>query len=51
MKKNNVAKSQSGIKRQKKNLKRLASKPQSSAFERKQALIMEQMRIISNERA
>ena len=44
MKKNNVAKSQSGMKRQKKNLKRLASKPKTSAFERKQALIMEQMR-------
>jgi hypothetical protein len=44
MKKNNVAKSQSGMKRQKKNLKRLSSKPKTSAFERKQALIMEQMR-------
>ncbi len=51
MKKNNVAKSQAGIKRQKKNLKRLDSKPKTSAFERKQALIMEQMRIFSNERA
>jgi len=50
MKKNNVSKSQSGIKRQKKNSKRLASKPKTSAFERKQALIMEQMRIIYNER-
>jgi len=44
MKKNNVAKSQWGIKRQKKNLKRLASKPQFSAFERKQTLIMEQIK-------
>jgi len=44
MKKNNVVKSKAGIKRQKKNLKRLASKPKSSAFERKQALIMEQIR-------
>lgn len=44
MKKNNVAKSQSGIKRQKKNLKRLASKPKTSAFERKQELIIEQMK-------
>jgi hypothetical protein len=44
MKKNNVAKSQTGIKRQKKNLKRLSSKTHTSAFERKQALIMEQIR-------
>ena len=51
MKKSNVEKSQSGMKRQKKNLKRLASKPKTSAFERKQALIMEQLRAFSNERA
>jgi hypothetical protein len=51
MKKNNVAKSQSRMKRQKKNSKRLASKPHTSAFERKQAFIMEQLRSFSNERA
>jgi hypothetical protein len=51
MKKNNVAKSQSGMKRYKKNQKRLASKPYTSAFERKQALIMEQIRSFSNEGA
>lgn len=51
MKKSNVAKSQAGMKRQKKNLKRLASKPKMSAFERKQAFIMEQLRTFSNERA
>lgn len=44
MKKNNVEKSQSGMKRQKKNFKRLDSKPKTSAFERKQALIMEQIK-------
>ena len=51
MRKSNVAKSQSSMKRQKKNIKRLASKPKTSAFERKQALIMEQLRAFSNERA
>ena len=51
MRKSNVAKSQSSMKRQKKNLKRLASKTKTSAFERKQALIMEQLRAFSNERA
>ena len=51
MKKNNVTKSQAGIKRQKKNLKRIASKPHTSAFEKKQAFIMEQIRSNSNERA
>jgi len=51
MKKNNVSRSQSGIKRHKKNQKRLAAKPHTSAFERKQALIMEQLRVFSNERA
>ena len=44
MKKNNVPKSQSGMRRQKKNLKRIASKPKISAFERKQALIVERIR-------
>jgi hypothetical protein len=44
MKKNNVSTSQSKMKRQKKNLKRLASKPKISAFERKQAFIAEQIR-------
>jgi|694.fasta_scaffold00118_124 hypothetical protein len=44
MKKNNVPASQSKMKRQKKNLKRLASKPKISAFERKQAFIADQIR-------
>jgi ribosomal 50S subunit-associated protein YjgA (DUF615 family) len=44
MKKNNVSVSQSKMKRQKKNLKRLSSKLKTSAFERKQALIAGQIR-------
>jgi len=44
MKKNNTSSSQSKMKRQKKNLKRLSAKPKTSAFERKQAFIAEQIR-------
>jgi hypothetical protein len=44
MKKNNASSSQSKMKRQKKNLKRLSAKPKISKFERSQALIAEQIR-------